>query len=239
MTRFQTDMDQILSNFAPYSDPYFIISWARDGLPDREIRTEVLWSGTLNMSYPTDLNNNQPARVLCDTSFTIKGWLFKSDTDSVGRIFKIENNFYAVDNVPANDRSAAALAAIQAALSGTNYTETVTVSAIPQPQLITLYLTPVNNIGTVGIYGNSLGHVDAVYLSGSNSMFTNTTTVSRYASIPSLSALYPPISGVIPATTFTVHSDNKITVNYPAPQNTGIMNIFLFNDAGYADILPP
>ena len=51
MTRFQTDMDQILSNFVPYSDPYFIISWARDGLPDREIRTEVLWSGKIGRAH--------------------------------------------------------------------------------------------------------------------------------------------------------------------------------------------
>ena len=239
MTRFQTDMDQILSNFAPYSDPYFIISWARDGLPDREIRTEILWSGTLNMSYPMDLNSNQPARVVCDTSFTIKGWLFKSDADAVGRIFKIDNNFYAVNEVPANDSSAAALAAIQAALSGTNYTETVTVSAVPQPQYITLYLTPVNNTGTVSIFGNSLAYVNAVYLSGSNNMFTNTITVSTFANTPSLSAIYPTITGVIPATSFIVESDNKITINYPAPVSVGLMNVFLYNEAGYADILQP
>lgn len=239
MTRFQTDMDQILSNFVPYSDPYFIISWTRDELPDREIRTEVLWSGSLALTYPTDPNNNQPARVVCDTSFTIKGWLFKSDADAVGRIFKIDSNFYAVDEVPASSSSAGTFAAIQAALEGTDSIETVTVSAIPQPQLINLYLTPVNNVGTVDIYGNSLGRVDAVYLSGNNNMFANTITVSRFVSATTLSASYPSLSGVIPATSFTVHSDNKITVNYPAPQSIGIMNIYLFNDAGYADILQP
>jgi hypothetical protein len=239
LARFQTDMDQIISNFVPYTDPYFIISWSRDGIPDKEIRTEVLWSGTLNMTYPTDLNNNQPARVACDTSFTIKGWLFKADSDVVGRIFKIENNFYATDEVPANDRNAAALAKIKAALSGTNYTETRVVSAVPQPQLISLYLTPVNNSGSVSIFGSSLQYVNAVYLSGSNSsMFTNTITVSTFANVPSLSAQYPTITGVIPATSFVVESDNKITVSYPAPATTGIMNVFLFNEAGYADILP-
>lgn len=239
LTRFQTDMDQILSNFVPYSDPYFIISWTRDGMPDREIRTEVLWSGQLAMSYPTDLNSNQPARVACDTSFTIKGWLFKKDADATGRIFKIENNFYAVDDVPANNSSAAALAKIKAALSGTNYVETVTVSAVPQPQFVTLYLTPVYSTGTVSIFGNSFKYVNAVYLSGSNNMFTNTVNVSTFSNIPSLSAQYPPINSVVPATSYTIESDNKITVTYPAPTATGLMNIFLFNEAGYADILPP
>lgn len=238
LTRFQTDMDQILSNFVPYSDPYFIISWTRDGLPNKEIRTEVLWSGQLNLSYPTDLNNNQPARVACDTSFTIKGWLFKSDADNVGRIFKIEENFYAVRDVPANDSNAAALAKIRAALSGSNYMETQVISAVPQPQYIDLYLTPVYEPGTVSIYGNSFKYINAVYLSGSNSMFTNTITVSTFATIPSLSAQYPTLTNVIPASSFVVESDNKITVTYPGPSATGTMNIFLFNDAGYAGILP-
>lgn len=238
LTRFQTDMDQILSNFVPYSDPYFIISWARDGMPDKEIRTEVLWSGQLTMGYPTDLNSNQPARVSCDTSFTIKGWLFKKEAETVGRIFKIENNFYAVNEVPPPGSSAATYQAIQAALTGTNYVETVTVSAVPQPQFITLYLTPVYESGTVSIFGNSFSYVNAVYLSGSNNMFTNTVSVSAFSDIPSLSAMYPPLTGVVPATSYEINSDNKITVTYPAPTATGIMNIFLFNDAGYADILP-
>lgn len=238
LARYQTDMDQILSNFVPYSDPYFIISWTRDGMPDKEIRTEVLWSGQLTMGYPTDLNNNQPARVSCDTSFTIKGWLFKKEAETVGRIFKIENNFYAVDEVPPPGSSAATYQAIQAALSGTDYVETFTVSAVPQPQYIDLYITPLYSTGTINIFGNSLGYVDAVYLSGSSGMFSNTVTVSRFLSSSSLSALYPPISGVVPAVSFIVESDNKISITYPAPSATGVMNIFLFNEAGYADILP-
>jgi len=43
MTKFQTDMDQIISNFAPYNNPYIVISWklpASQGLSSNyEIRT--------------------------------------------------------------------------------------------------------------------------------------------------------------------------------------------------------
>lgn len=72
-------MDQILSNFIPYNNPYVILSWP---LPDefsttiKEIRSEVLWSGSVSLTYPDELQPNQPARVSADTSFTIKGWLF-------------------------------------------------------------------------------------------------------------------------------------------------------------------
>ena len=45
LTRFQTDMDQILSNFIPYNNPYIIISWkvpsSQNLASNLEIRSEV------------------------------------------------------------------------------------------------------------------------------------------------------------------------------------------------------
>lgn len=88
LSKYQTDMDQILSNFIPYSNPYIVISWP---LPQKiageiqEIRSEVEWSGSIDMTYPTDLDPNQPARVSADTTFTIKGWLFPDKTQSDGQ----------------------------------------------------------------------------------------------------------------------------------------------------------
>jgi len=55
ITRYQLDMDQILSNFIPYNNPYIIISWpvpaGLGALSEmQEIRSEVLWDGNINMS---------------------------------------------------------------------------------------------------------------------------------------------------------------------------------------------
>jgi len=237
LTRFQTDMDQILSNFVPYSDPYFIISWTRDGLPEREIRTEVLWSGQLNMNYPTDLNSNQPVRVACDTSFTIKGWLFKKDADSVGRIFKIDNNFYNVNEVPGNASSAAALAKIQAALSGTDYTETFTVSAKPQPAAVVFYQSvSAGRPYKVDIFGDMFDYTTSVYVSGASGTFTNTVTVSTFANIASLSAQYPTLYNVYPISDYAIESNNKITATYPAPLISSKLVFFIFNEAGYGSV---
>jgi len=101
ITRFQTDMDQILSNFVPYSNPYVVISWkvpTEFQLPTiQEIRSEVLWDGNIALDYPVDLNGQQKPRVVADTSFVIKGWLFKEQTASVSNIYYIENNFYVDD----------------------------------------------------------------------------------------------------------------------------------------------
>ena len=100
LTKFQTDMDQILSNFAVYSNPYIVISWT---VPDTftsetvELRSEVLWSGDISLDYPLELQQNTTARITADTSFTIKGWLWpSSNTLSGSNIFTIDSNFTPV-----------------------------------------------------------------------------------------------------------------------------------------------
>lgn len=98
LAKYQSDMDQIISNFVPYNDPYIIISWkvpesAGLSIP-QEIRSEILWDGNLNMTYPTDINASDKYRISADTSFTIKGWLFKDlSKNAVSNIFFIDNNF--------------------------------------------------------------------------------------------------------------------------------------------------
>jgi len=99
LTKFQTDMDQLLSNFIPYNNPYIVISWK---VPSafvqvaQEIRTEVLWNENISMQYPTDLPAETPFRVVADTSFTIKGWLFKKHTEPANNIFEVITNLYPV-----------------------------------------------------------------------------------------------------------------------------------------------
>jgi hypothetical protein len=102
LTKFQTDMDQILSNFVPYSNPYIVISWKVPGeftqIP-QEIRSEVLWGDNISLSYPTELTPDAPYRVSADTSFTIKGWLYRKETRPVKTIFTIETNTFALSSL--------------------------------------------------------------------------------------------------------------------------------------------
>ena len=95
ITKYQTDMDQILTNFIPYTDPYIIISWQN---PDvnlsipQEIRSPVEWSGSISMAYPTELAGNQPYRVTADTTFIIKGWMFKAEQRQIPNILTVSVN---------------------------------------------------------------------------------------------------------------------------------------------------
>ena len=91
LARYMQDVDQIISNFVPYNNPYIILSWK---VPeefgteyDQEIRSEVLWSGNLTYNTPTDTTYIDMFRVTVDTSFTIKGWLFPEEKSTSGNIY--------------------------------------------------------------------------------------------------------------------------------------------------------
>jgi hypothetical protein len=100
ITRYQADMDQILTNFIPYCDPYIIISWKLPGLKKStipyEIRSEVLWSGNIALQYPNDLTGTQPYRITATTQFTIKGWMFKQFNDVIKKIYTIDSKYLTI-----------------------------------------------------------------------------------------------------------------------------------------------
>lgn len=107
MTKYQMDMEQILQNFIAYSNPYIVISWK---LPTKllssvhEIRSEVLWDGNIAMQYPYDLQSSQPARVIADTNFTIKGWLFPYKSSDQGPpVYEVMSTFTPVDVINLTD----------------------------------------------------------------------------------------------------------------------------------------
>jgi hypothetical protein len=96
ITKYQADMDQILANFIPYSDPYVIISWKVPNTNPKfpmEIRSEVLWNGNVVMNYPVDLAGNQSYRITADTSFTIKGWMFRKLDEVFSKIYVINSDY--------------------------------------------------------------------------------------------------------------------------------------------------
>lgn len=97
LAKYQNDMDQMICNFASYTDPYIAISWKHPYI-DREIRSEVLWNGDLKYDYPIDIQPNQSYRIGVDTSFTIKGWLFKKAGSPVGEILEVIVDFIGVDD---------------------------------------------------------------------------------------------------------------------------------------------
>ena len=102
ITKYQSDMDQIITNFSPYCDPYIVISWKLPFSEYFEIRSEVLWGGNINIQYPNNLDAKQTYRVVADTSFTIKSWMFKKADEIIKKIYTIDEKLFDSEN-PAVD----------------------------------------------------------------------------------------------------------------------------------------
>jgi len=226
LTKYQNDMDQIISNFVPYFDPYIILSWKHPNV-DREIRSEVEWNGQLTYKYPTEIQKTDWYRCSVDTTFTIKGWLFKKADGGSKPIYTIETNWMGVsatDNIPYFDYD--------------GYMEplekdTFTVSGVP----IVKYTEPIwvnQTGGSIEVRGNFL-EANSVYLSADSSILTGGSTVDLYSDIENLSADNPPFVGV--QTTFDLITDSTVTVDIPQLQGTGFLDIIILNDAGYGGII--
>ena len=242
ISRYQTDIDQIVSNFVPFCNPYVIISWFMPkafGLSaDQEIRSEVLWNGNLSMNYPTELNSTQKARVTADTSFTIKAWLFKDIEDPAGNIYFIENNFIAQDILTDYESMTGA-----AALSSTA-TDSFEVSGSP-------YITDIfyNNVllqedllvdtsdqfATITLKGTSLGFTDNVLISSTD--FTGLSTLTANGGLTSVGPFTrqgPAISGQI-VQDLNIVDDNTLSffIDNEYLNRKGSITFVPYNTAGY------
>lgn len=101
LTRYQEDMDQILSHITPYINPYFVVSWRTPKRPNHEIRSRVYWDGNVNIQYPVELTNTTVARVIADLTFTFKGWIFQSGPDNLTTVQTISANFINTNSINA------------------------------------------------------------------------------------------------------------------------------------------
>jgi len=253
------DVDQIVSNFVPYNNPYIILSWK---VPsdfgteyDQEIRSEVLWNGNLTYSAPTDTSYSEKFRIAVDTSFTIKGWLFPEEKSNVGNIYKIDNNFIAVDlqnriyspledqiTVESyTDKGYAALSSFDASVP-TNYTETITISGIPEFTNIFYTTSGVfkqlrnetnvlsSHTNNFLLYGTSLDYSNVVYISANKLNFFTDYQEITSAKLDTISAYK------LDDSLYNIATDNLVSISLPTStlSGAGKFTFITANEAGWA-----
>ena len=248
IAKYQTDLEQILQNFAAYANPYIILSLK---VPNEfnltspmEIRSEASWSGSTNFTYPDDLNAEDKYRVIADTSWTIKGYLFpEAPKDPTGNIFFIDANFYAVRTLSGNPLNQKYISFDQyMALSGTDFngfTETVHISAAPQITdiyygtgagignrlLENITISRYNSGGNVMLFGKMMEHTTHVAISSNNLSFMSSLTSLNFKYYPSISCY------MLPA--YTVLNNNAIQISMPPLTAAGDFVFIAINPAGY------
>lgn len=252
--RYMHDVEQIITNFAPFTNPYIIITWREpteiEG-EDVEIRTEVLWDEQISLNSPTETTYNDKFRVVADTSFTIKGWLFRNKNNKTKPIYFIDNNFIQVSK----DWN------LTSALSGLDYedffesinnsevkdqyVDNISLSAIPEIDNIYLttggstieatYNSPVKinrevsgqDVHNYTLLGNNYTETTEVLLSSDNATLTSnlTTFDTKYTGT---------ITGfLLPSDNYTVMNNNTMSVNLPPLNGPGNFNIIVKNPAGW------
>jgi hypothetical protein len=237
---YKEDLEQIIQNFVVNCDPYIIVSWKTPedfGMPFLdEIRSEIQWSGSVSYENPKDLSPDTKWRISANTSFTLKGWLFKSLDDRQAPIYTVRTDFktvgmssrYIYDNYPT--------------LSANSLTtDVILVSAYPE--FTNLYYSYGNLKLTIDdeltidtnyqnsflIYGKRFSYNNYWYLSsGEPNFYTNFELVST--------AKYPLISAYNITEFVNVESDNvaRITIPSGVLSAAGEFKIITSNEAGWA-----
>lgn len=242
MASYQSDLDQIISNFVPYTNPYVIISWKIPeafGLPNiNEIRSEVLWDGTVALDYPTDIDGSNKPRFIATTTFTIKGWLFpEAPNDVYKNIYFIDSNFHSVSEIQKSFSYTGELSSI-----GVGITEVVSLTG--KPEITNQYLLA-NGIKLYDVLneyiisdedqGCSILLVGKNFLDITNVILSSDTINTDTNEIQLDFTYYPTISGyTIPETNYKILDKNFMVVTLPPISGVGEFQIVLSNIVGYA-----
>ena len=246
IARYMQDMEQIISNFAPYTNPYIVIAWKEPTETGNtiEIRTEVDWSKSISINQPTDLSPNDKFRVVADTSFTIKGWLFRDKNTNGTPIYFIEQNFIDTSR---NFNFTQPLTTLDYenfynSLSTTEI-DTITLSAIPS--ISNIYhgstgsiieaFNPITlnkevsafDVYNYNILGTNFDKTEVILLSGNNTTITNNFTAINTTHTGIVSGF------IVDPNNYKILSDEVLTINIPYLSGSGNFDIIVKNPAGW------
>lgn len=250
--RYMQDVEQIITNFVPYTNPYIILAWKEPSSrsEDIEIRTEVLWDENISLNTPTETTYSDKFRVVADTSFTIKTWLFRERNEDSAPIYFIENNFLAVNKnwnmfqpvtaldyenffAEYSENEDRDLYMTTQRLSGTPAITNVFYS--DNGNLIEVYNTPVTlnkaddvvKPYTYVFIGDNYDYTTEVLLSSNNTTLTSglTSYDTKYTG---------PVTGFkLSKSNYTVMSNNTMSVTLPPLSGSGNVDIIIKNPAGW------
>lgn len=249
MAKYQQDMEQLLTNFIPYTDPYFIVSW-KEPFTNYEIRSEVRWNGDISLDYPEELKGNDPYQQLtANTSFDFKGYIFKDKATTVGKICKIETDYILTDKFYCDYD-------MQVAYTSATTTETFTISGMPKVQWCDP--TAIKTGSTMsGCSGNFEPYFDPNEYHGRTEQLTiegwfpKVTDIFLSASDPnmfindSVSAFdifegdtsFPEFSGILVRTyDHPIDTPHNITFDIPILSGNGYLDIIVVNSCGYSKL---
>lgn len=220
LTTYQSDAEQIINNWAAYFDPYIVVSW-KEPYTGYELRSKIIWDGTVEFVYPEEQNDKTPYRIEVKANFTFEGWLFKAQEESVGKICCIDTEFNILSSTYCFWDNLIEMEGDK---------ETFHIGGVPEMyDIYPLVITP-NRTWNVVTNGNYI-NINSVFVSGDNpDMFP----MSAFNYFPDRLDEYPVFNGY-PIETFQ-HWDNFISFDVE-PLSSGRMDVIVVNECGYSSLL--
>lgn len=236
VANYKEDIDQIASNLISWCNPYFIISWK---IPEEfqmdfidELRTEVTWSGSIDYENPTNIDHSEKYKIVGNTSFVVKGWIFPSLETPQAPIYVVNTDFVSVS-------SKSILYGYEEywSLSANDTTDTILISAYPEftnnfVNGIPYEQLTINDINdkTFTFYGKRFGFNNTWYLSSNIPIEGLTYEEITTEKFPTISAYR------LPDNIVTTVNDNIVSIRFLS--NTlslsGDFKFITSNSAGWA-----
>lgn len=188
--KYNKDIDQMITNFVPYFDPYIMLSW-KHPITGQEIQMKAVWNEQLTHEYPDNLEPTAPWQYGVSTSFTLEGWLFKGDQRPIGRILNIYSTFTPVKTIECDYAN---LVAYQ----NEETSDCFAILGLPKPIASSVTCIRQNVSTPISIFGQMFKNVTGVYVSaGPGVVMTGTSAMSVFnPASSSTMALCSAFSGV-------------------------------------------
>jgi len=223
MSKYQQDMEQIIQNFAVFTNPYFVFSM-QEPKSKRELRVEVSWDGQTAIEYPGgsgDLPHNMPFRVSATANFVIKTWLFRTAQTPVKPICFIYDDIIVTDMFSCDYDK-------QLSDNVDNVTESYSISGQPQLRYVDNYYFKTGDSPTITINGDGFKGNVSLFLSGSD---TSMYPMSSYDAPDGTTFMGYPIS------TFSMSNNSQqISFSLPPASAIGFIDIIAVNDCGWGKL---
>jgi hypothetical protein len=232
LTHYQRDVEQIITNIFNNFFPYIVISYRHPDL-GHEVRCIVEWDGNIGLTYPIDIPAQNSYRVAADSSFVVKGWIYRNASNPWGMIYNIPVTFTSVSALY-DDFDA------MQALEGVLTTDYRVVSGRPQLTNVYPYFT---NIGVTSVQfdliGDMFNRVENIALSGTENVLpvSSYQLLNPFVSSEYFSAMYQPFSAVPMLTSqWSVINDHHIQLTLPVTNQTGYIDIFAWGPIGLGQL---
>ena len=83
MSKYEEDMDQLLTNFIPFFNPSIYVVHP---MPNRmgNLKSQIVWDGSITRTNVEELTNTESIKIICETNFSYKTWIFPGLYDDCG-----------------------------------------------------------------------------------------------------------------------------------------------------------